>query len=225
MDSNDIIILINTKIAMKKTLLTFVVTFLLITTSSAQFKIHQDGQVSLGTISGSWNNGMQVFPNGCVYFNSSATHDWHWVTLATPNAMKGKCWIVTYPNNKYDHRFFVTGDGYLWKRGSWRASDSNQQAEAESIENASSYFDEFTGIWYSPVDEENGAKSEHYRRAGVSAQDVQKILPEAVTADENGFLYVDYDTFTVLLIQAFKEQKEEIQILRKALENNGLLKP
>ncbi|MCR4848707.1 MAG: hypothetical protein K5920_07675 [Bacteroidales bacterium] len=53
----------------------------------------------------------------------------------------------------------------------------------------------------------------------------KKILPEAIAADENGMLYVDYDTFTVLLIQAFKEQKEEIQILRKTLEDNGLLKP
>lgn len=210
---------------MKKTTLTLVIAFLLSTTSFAQFKVHQDGQVSLGTISGSWNNGMQVFPDGCVYFNSSATHNWHWVTLATPNAVKGKCWIVTYPNNKYDHRFFVTGDGYVWKRGSWRSSDSNQQAEAETIEDASSYFDDLTGIWYTPVDEDKKVKSEQNRRAGVSAQDVQKILPEAIAADENGMLYVDYDTFTVLLIQAFKEQKEEIQILRKALENNGLLKP
>lgn len=93
------------------------------------------------------------------------------------------------------------------------------------LENASDYFDELTGIWYTPADEETGVKSEHYRRAGVSAQDVQKILPEAVTADENGLLYVDYDTFTVLLIQAFKEQKARIEQLETILKENGLLKP
>lgn len=210
---------------MRRHIFTIILTFVCVA-SSAQIKLHSNGQVSLGTTSGSWLNSMQVSPSGgCVHFNSSPTTDWHWVTLATPNAVKGKCWIVTYPNDKYDHRFFVTGDGYLWKRGSWRASDSSQQAEAETIENASDYFDELTGIWYTPADEETGVKSEHYRRAGVSAQDVQKILPEAVTADENGLLYVDYDTFTVLLIQAFKEQKARIEQLETILEENGLLKP
>lgn len=210
---------------MKHHIFTIILTFMCIA-SSAQIKLHSNGQVSLGTTSGSWLNSMQVSPNGgCVHFNSSPTTDWHWVTVATPNAVKGKCWIVTYPNDKYDHRFFVTGNGYLWKRGSWRASDRNLQEDTEAIERASEVLDELTGIWYIPIGDGNKAKTDVQRRAGVIAQDVQKVLPEAVTTDENGMLYVDYETFTVFLIQAFKEQNARIEQLETILEENGLLKP
>ena len=51
------------------------------------------------------------------------------------------------------------------------------------------------------------------------------MLPEAVTADENGMLYLDYDALTVFLIETVKEQRQKIDILRKALEENGLLEP
>lgn len=119
----------------------------------------------------------------------------------------------------------MTGDGYSWKRGSWRASDSSHQAEAETIEGATEVLDELTGVWYIPVEDKNKTKIEGQRRAGVIAQDVQKVLPEAVTADETGALYVDYETFTVFLIQAFKEQNARIEQLEAVLEENGLLKP
>ena len=103
---------------MKKVLFTFAIVLLSVA-AQAQMKVQTDGHISLGTLSGSWNVGTQVYPSGCVHFNTQDQEDWHWVTVASPNAVKGKCWIVTYPGNKYDHRFFVTGDGYLFKRGSW----------------------------------------------------------------------------------------------------------
>lgn len=46
-----------------------------------------------------------------------------------------------------------------------------------------------------------------------------------MTADENGLMYVDYETLTVFLIEAVKEQRLEIELLRKTLEENGLLEP
>jgi len=208
---------------MKKPLLFMMVIVLASLSAQAQMKVQSDGHISLGTLSGAWNVGTQVYPSGTVHFNHQSTEDWKWVTVASPNAVKGKCWIVTYPGDKYDHRFFVTGDGYIFKRGSWRAADASLLSSSETIRDAGAVLDSITGVWYMPVEDET--KHSEGRKAGVTAQEVEKVLPEAVTADENGLMYVDYETLTVFLIEAVKEQRQEIELLRKTLEENGLLDP
>jgi hypothetical protein len=46
---------------------------------------------------------------------------------------------------------------------------------------------------------------------GVIAQEVEAVLPEAVTTDENGYKSVKYHYLIVLLIEAFKEQEKTVQ--------------
>jgi hypothetical protein len=58
------------------------------------------------------------------------------------------------------------------------------------------------------------------RHSGVSAQDVQRVLPEAVCpapADKN-YLTVKYDKLVPLLIEAIKEQNVKIEYLEKKIE-------
>ena len=154
------------------------------------------------------------------------------VTVASPKHAKGKCWIVTYPDGetdpaeqKKDHRFFVTGEGYVHQRGSLRLADVSFQTGNEAIRNPGYILDAITGIYYTPVDEtEDGSRKENVR-VGVIAQEVEKVLPEAVSRDDQDLMYVDYEALTVVLIEAYKEQKSEIELLRKTLEEHGLLKP
>lgn len=54
---------------------------------------------------------------------------------------------------------------------------------------------------------------------------MKKVLPEAVAIDDAGVTYVNYEALTVVLIEAYKEQKAEIELLRKTLEEHGLLEP
>jgi hypothetical protein len=49
---------------------------------------------------------------------------------------------------------------------------------------------------------------------GVIAQEVQQILPEVVTTREDGYLAVRYEKLVPLLIEAIKELKNEINILK-----------
>ena len=46
---------------------------------------------------------------------------------------------------------------------------------------------------------------------GFIAQDVQKIVPQIVSADQQGYLSVDYSKITPILVQAIKEQEKQIQ--------------
>lgn len=48
------------------------------------------------------------------------------------------------------------------------------------------------------------------RQAGVIAQDVEKVLPEAVRGNDEGYKTVDYSALTALLINAINELRGEI---------------
>lgn len=54
--------------------------------------------------------------------------------------------------------------------------------------------------------------------AGVVAQDVEKIFPEAVIIDSEGIKAVDYDALIAPLIEAVKEQQLEIDALKAEVE-------
>lgn len=97
--------------------------------------------------------------------------------------------------------------------------------QESAVENAGAILDQITGCWYIPLDDDNSTREKKGSDLciGVQAQDVERVLPVAVTADENGILYVDYDALTIILIETVKEQRREIETLRKVLENNGLL--
>ena len=55
------------------------------------------------------------------------------------------------------------------------------------------------------------------RDVGVIAQEVQKVLPEAVRKRENGYLSVDYKRLTPLLIEGIKEQQKQIVDLQSRI--------
>lgn len=56
------------------------------------------------------------------------------------------------------------------------------------------------------------------RSAGLIAQDVQRVLPEAVSQDENGYLSLDYNAVIALLVNAVKDQQEMIDILAEQVK-------
>lgn len=53
------------------------------------------------------------------------------------------------------------------------------------------------------------------REAGLIAQDVEKIMPELVTEDAEGYKQIDYSKLPLLTIQAVREQQEQIEALQK----------
>lgn len=50
---------------------------------------------------------------------------------------------------------------------------------------------------------------------GVIAQELQKEFPEMVNVEESGYLSVDYKQLIPVLIEAVKELKMEIDILKQ----------
>lgn len=52
------------------------------------------------------------------------------------------------------------------------------------------------------------------RQTGVIAQELEKVLPEAVIKNDNGYLSVDYGRVVGLLIEGIKDLKQEIDELK-----------
>ena len=55
----------------------------------------------------------------------------------------------------------------------------------------------------------------HY---GFIAQDVQKIIPDAVTEDKNGYLSLNYQELIAPLYALVQEQEKRIETLEKQLK-------
>jgi hypothetical protein len=56
------------------------------------------------------------------------------------------------------------------------------------------------------------------KQIGFVAQEVKEVLPEIVSEGSDGTLSVDYGRFSVVLLEAIKEQQKEINELKAAIE-------
>jgi len=57
---------------------------------------------------------------------------------------------------------------------------------------------------------------------GFSAQEVQKVFPEAVTEEKDGYLSLNIHPILVAYVNAFKEQQQQIEELKKQVEEKEI---
>lgn len=88
-------------------------------------------------------------------------------------------------------------------------SDIRFKSDLQKIENAVDKLKTISGYTYMLKDHDD-------RKAGLIAQEVEDVLPEAVKGDESKKL-LDYQATIALLVEAVKEQSEEIAILKSRL--------
>ena len=121
------------------------------------------------------------------------------------------------------NRLELDMSGNLYTPGDITAfvSDERLKTNIEPIENAVNKVLKLRGFTYNfnEIGEKLGFDASK-KQAGVSAQEVQAVLPEAVcpapASDE--YLTVKYDKLVPLLIEAIKEQQETITNLQNRIE-------
>lgn len=89
-------------------------------------------------------------------------------------------------------------------------SDERLKKNLEVIPDALAKLDSVRCMTFDRVDRE-------LRQAGVIAQDIQQVLPEAVQVDQDGYLTVAYGALVALAIKAIQELKQRVE----DLERNG----
>ena len=87
-------------------------------------------------------------------------------------------------------------------------SDINLKENIVQVEDAISKVQKLSGYTYNFIDEPEIAK------AGLIAQEVQEVLPEAVRLDDSDNLRLDYNGTIALLVEAIKDQQEQISELK-----------
>ena len=101
------------------------------------------------------------------------------------------------------------------------SSDVALKEDITNISNPLEAVDKLNGVLFnwkqSYIDQRGGEDGYFVRKkdVGVIAQDVEKVLPEAVATRPDGVKAVKYDRLTCLLIEAVKALKLEIEELKK----------
>lgn len=93
-------------------------------------------------------------------------------------------------------------------------SDETLKDNVQTIKNALEKVSSLRGVEFDRKDLEGNP-----HQIGVIAQEVEKIIPEVVITDSNGIKSVAYGNLVGLLIEAIKEQQEEINTLKVQLDN------
>ena len=98
-------------------------------------------------------------------------------------------------------------------------SDDRLKNRLGTIENALDKVDQLTGFYYEANQTAQDLGYTVKREVGISAQDVQKVLPEIVTAApiDDKYLTVYYDRLAPLLIEAIKELRAEVNDIKRKL--------
>ncbi|WP_426575337.1 tail fiber domain-containing protein (plasmid) [Xenorhabdus stockiae] len=144
-----------------------------------------------------FNNGAKV--DGYIYKDA----DGH---MMFNNGVHGGDWQM-----QIDGTFYCGGNGNF--NDVYIRSDKRAKKDIEKIINASEKLSKLSGYTYTISDDNNNSS----RSAGLIAQQVQKVLPEAVTQDENDLLRLNYNSVIGLLVEAVKELKQEVAYLKKEL--------
>jgi len=93
-------------------------------------------------------------------------------------------------------------------------SDIRYKKNIETIDSALDKVQSLRGVTFDWDHEDFDTTN---RATGVIDQDVEKVLPEAVRENEDGFKNVAYGNMVGLLIEAIKEQQEQIDMLTQKL--------
>ena len=107
-------------------------------------------------------------------------------------------------SGSYTGSFVATGDVTAY-------SDERLKTNVTTIENALTKVQAMRGVMFDKVDSLSG---ETKHSTGVIAQETESVLPEVVHNNDTGYKSVAYGNIVGVLIEAIKEQQEQINSLK-----------
>jgi hypothetical protein len=131
-------------------------------------------------------------------------------------AIRGNDYIgvnTAFPSYDLHVNGYVAGIGWV------SLSDARYKKDVQPLDNALDKIRALNGVSYHfRKNEFPDINFDDRLHIGLLAQDVQKVLPDAVFTDSNGFYGVDYNTMIPLLIEAVKELSRQNEELKKEIE-------
>jgi hypothetical protein len=91
----------------------------------------------------------------------------------------------------------------------YASSDARHKTDIKNIPDALVKISQINGVTYIRTDND-----QNIRHAGVIAQEVEKVLPEVIGTDADGYKVIAYGNMIGLLVEAIKELKAEVDALK-----------
>ena len=112
----------------------------------------------------------------------------------------------------------VTMNGDLEVKGYLtESSDRRLKVDITSIDNALDKVMKLSGYTFKKTNSDKVSM-------GLIAQDTQEIIPEVVSENNDGYLGIQYSNIVALLIEAIKEQQEQIDYLKSKVDKKKWMK-
>jgi len=179
----------------------------------SQLKVTRDGQVGIGT-----NNPvarLHVYGEGLVDSHAEPWESAIRTMIYNKNTNAYSLWNGFYTKEV----FFVNGEGWVWSRqGLYVGSDSSVILKRSAIEKPLESVMKLNGIRFS-YREGSGNNFSDIQSMGLVAQEVEQVVPDAVKVLPDSLQAVSYTQLVPLLIEAMKEQQNQISELQMSLLN------
>jgi hypothetical protein len=138
--------------------------------------------------------------------------DWNWI-MYTDSAGNGTN-DLNFGNLVVNPAVSIDANGNFTAAGDITTnSDIRLKKDVLPLENALETLTKLKGISYNYIDRETD-----HRHIGLVAQDVEEVLPEAVSEDSKGMKSVAYGNLVGLLVEAIKELQAEVIELRGKID-------
>lgn len=106
--------------------------------------------------------------------------------------------------------------------GTWAGSDISLKKNIEPIKNGVSLIQGLQGVRFEWKREEFKDRNlDDGKQIGLIAEDVEKVLPELVKTDKEGYKALSYEKLTAVLVEAIKDQQKQIDELRAEVARLG----
>ncbi|MCU0461718.1 MAG: tail fiber domain-containing protein [Bacteroidales bacterium] len=124
--------------------------------------------------------------------------------------------IIGNPGNPGSYMLYVAGNA--WTTGTWGSSDIRWKKNISVLGDELSRIVNLNPVKYEwRKDEFPEIKFDSGDQIGLIAQDVEKIFPELIKTDANGYKAVAYDKLSVILVKGMKEQQKQIDELKQII--------
>lgn len=174
-----------------------------------------------GNFASSYNNA--TFSNGATYrVNSGGVMGTISGTITTYPTTFTIAAVIGKDNINTASTYAADFAGKCRGTSAWIVSDARYKTNIRTIENALDKVMQLRGVSY-------GFNREKYpdmnfqegRTMGFVAQELKEVLPDLVNTDANGFHSVNYDAVIPVLVEAIKEQQDQINELKALLNQSS----